>query len=1210
MADLCRVNEWNIGVNPICYRGKCDKMGKHADNDQGEEVITTAIITQDSPRLLVFEPCPKKFPKDKLETGEEKVVLLLRQGDVYQMDGALQQNYVHSVPPCPKNNSEELGNDDDGRRLAIVFRKGKRVDYPKDNGEPVYDLKPPPKLEYRIGVIEGLQYGGIYKRSELFALRAHQAAQRSISGSIHAGCDALIMSGTRGDGLEWDGFFTFVYAVESRKGAMALVTSYNRRDPVRVFRTNQIDPSIKRGPSQTQFYRYDGLYQISGYEAPDDPTKPFLFFLQMSNLSVYGENGTDSHVPFRKVDFIPEKPAFLVNMGAERITRGLYQQVFREARSSAKDPNSVKDVLLQLYHLFWPRARSTRATDLSTVNDASVRYELSRENTLGVESPQVLTRYTNFRLWNNSVACTREETLQPSRATRVFKNISRVPTQLLSRATLAKNRAEERSCATGAFKEKSRVTRPHPLVESWVTLKNESWASLSKQILQYARGQGMSLEEGKLILEATLPTIFENYEHSKSSQTHLSKRKSRVSQSDLNDNDILSGRGTGHPGNRALRRLVSLNQPFYQARIDSAMKKRCIDAIIGFLESRQVRFLEKTSDSEWAYISYERCVDKLQKALGEKRPYKETRKELLFSVLEDVKQNPKKITKAAVSIEDRANLNPLRIFREIGSPETESKGIQLQEKVDDPISWAVIGTRQELLVPEPCLPVHMWPYPEHRMFPSAEERAVQVLCRLLIDHLRQLRGQLIDRLLCAWLMDFHLSQPVVLNRTQSWPTHMKPLDHLKMGTEERFVSVTPENQWNAVKILRDLSLEAYSRYCFGTSTGLDSLVNAATGLSGRGSEVVVSPPFNLFQDDQVAVWESASEEVEPLRRSIRIYQHPLLTATYIYTAGGTQNRNIEQVQIPLCHERKYEELKFLQLKKEKNLALRSKSRSGAMSQAVQRERVRTKKNAGRPDKRACCGTLNQPTVSVETEDANTVRYGISRVNIIGSESQHVVTRHARMRLPNEQPVPALNQPVVSTETEDANTVRYGISRVNIIGSESQQVVTRHARVRLSSEQPTTVKQSKRQKSALSSTVSAKPKRSKIVSGRRNRDIFKRKCPGEQPRWEEKPKLSFPSIQNTTAVTPNRLSDMADRHHVQAIRTAAGVDNKKHGSSMSPTETNKFQPNPFSPVCRPKPTTQSTPNPSSTRACQKRRCPSADHSKPGLAPKVRRIVSLG
>jgi alkylated DNA repair dioxygenase AlkB len=70
---------WNIGVNPVLYRGGSDHMGFHADDDQGETLILAVVITQEGDRVITFKP------KGKGHLVEYQ--LQLKAGDAYAMDG-------------------------------------------------------------------------------------------------------------------------------------------------------------------------------------------------------------------------------------------------------------------------------------------------------------------------------------------------------------------------------------------------------------------------------------------------------------------------------------------------------------------------------------------------------------------------------------------------------------------------------------------------------------------------------------------------------------------------------------------------------------------------------------------------------------------------------------------------------------------------------------------------------------------------------------------------------------------------------------------------------------------------------------------------------------------------------------------------------------------------------------------------------------------
>jgi alkylated DNA repair dioxygenase AlkB len=78
---------WNIGVNPVLYRDGRDHMGFHADNDQGEELILSVLVSSPenaTRRVRVREIRPKGKSAQK---GDEELELFLDAGDAYSMDG-------------------------------------------------------------------------------------------------------------------------------------------------------------------------------------------------------------------------------------------------------------------------------------------------------------------------------------------------------------------------------------------------------------------------------------------------------------------------------------------------------------------------------------------------------------------------------------------------------------------------------------------------------------------------------------------------------------------------------------------------------------------------------------------------------------------------------------------------------------------------------------------------------------------------------------------------------------------------------------------------------------------------------------------------------------------------------------------------------------------------------------------------------------------
>jgi hypothetical protein len=311
------VESWNIGVNPVFYRDGKDRIGAHADDDQGESCILSVIVASPIPlRRLLIQPKPTKIvdrtvlgtkqkgnKRLKLKTGNGDIVddgvdeqheLRLGPGDAYCMDGTwnrndlyvlmrnkaflnffgtlwftriywsgeMQEHYVHSLPP-----DEHSKGSVEGRRIIVVFRSGTQKVFKKDSGKPcnLAALEPRPDLCFTFGnEIKDLREGDIYGGRQLRAMNAHRSTQRSVSGNKVMGCDAITVSRDRED----DTFVRFSFAAETRVGGGSMLTSLQKGYPVRVFRTSALHNKYKAvakksGPkSKSNVYRYDGLYHI------------------------------------------------------------------------------------------------------------------------------------------------------------------------------------------------------------------------------------------------------------------------------------------------------------------------------------------------------------------------------------------------------------------------------------------------------------------------------------------------------------------------------------------------------------------------------------------------------------------------------------------------------------------------------------------------------------------------------------------------------------------------------------------------------------------------------------------------------------------------------------------------------------------------------------------------------------------------------------
>jgi alkylated DNA repair dioxygenase AlkB len=79
LATVSGVDRWTIGVNPVLYRDCQDKMGSHADDDQGEQVILCLIVSslQEARRVIITPNDKKSIPAH----GDEIIELKLRPGD-------------------------------------------------------------------------------------------------------------------------------------------------------------------------------------------------------------------------------------------------------------------------------------------------------------------------------------------------------------------------------------------------------------------------------------------------------------------------------------------------------------------------------------------------------------------------------------------------------------------------------------------------------------------------------------------------------------------------------------------------------------------------------------------------------------------------------------------------------------------------------------------------------------------------------------------------------------------------------------------------------------------------------------------------------------------------------------------------------------------------------------------------------------------------
>lgn len=86
VKETCGVSKWKVGINPVVYRDGKDHIGLHADNNQGETIIFTAVLkTRGRGRRV--RVVPKHNKKEGFQHGAIRYELWLRSGDAYKMDG-------------------------------------------------------------------------------------------------------------------------------------------------------------------------------------------------------------------------------------------------------------------------------------------------------------------------------------------------------------------------------------------------------------------------------------------------------------------------------------------------------------------------------------------------------------------------------------------------------------------------------------------------------------------------------------------------------------------------------------------------------------------------------------------------------------------------------------------------------------------------------------------------------------------------------------------------------------------------------------------------------------------------------------------------------------------------------------------------------------------------------------------------------------------
>ena len=212
------------------------------DNDQGEKLILAVVVDAPATNVRKVVICS--------DDKEETIVLYLRRGDAYSMDGQMQENYTHGVVKALEakgkgNLSSTIESTiESDRRMCIVFRHGKKKMYKKDTTSiPCIDLNPSTsftidKKEILFGRIRGLREGFIYSREDICRMGVHNSQQKGVSGNLTNGRDTIVVAG-KGEVKGEDTLFSLMYSAStSGGGAEGMIISRQNVFLVRVFRTD------------------------------------------------------------------------------------------------------------------------------------------------------------------------------------------------------------------------------------------------------------------------------------------------------------------------------------------------------------------------------------------------------------------------------------------------------------------------------------------------------------------------------------------------------------------------------------------------------------------------------------------------------------------------------------------------------------------------------------------------------------------------------------------------------------------------------------------------------------------------------------------------------------------------------------------------------------------------------------------------------------
>eukprot|EP00977_Amphora_coffeiformis_P019525 scaffold7349_cov173-Amphora_coffeaeformis.AAC.6 len=196
--------------------------------------------------------------------------------------------------------------------------------------------------------------------------------------------------------------------------------------------------------------------------------------------------------------------------------------------------------------------------------------------------------------------------------------------------------------------------------------------------VQEIRPRALKLPQSQdqFMREASLMNLLKDYKPSKLSNQRWGKGASPpLLEGPLEDTDVLFGRGNrigGHPGNCMMRKVVALNQTFYRSA-SRQDKQLSADCILGYLESRGVRFVEEKSPGIWQHVAYPRVVEKIMQALREKINYRNVGLQPPSRVSKRDNKGRGKVDLAKIMLDEAGNKHRNKLLPKSSHRENNSK---------------------------------------------------------------------------------------------------------------------------------------------------------------------------------------------------------------------------------------------------------------------------------------------------------------------------------------------------------------------------------------------------------------------------------------------------------------------------------------------------------------------------------------------------------